>query len=93
MRHDDHTTAGASMSGADRPDGAPRRSFRQLLHWATGDRAAEAVALADASPDEVTLEDATTAVARAHNDEPSGRDADASDVASVDEAITVHEQG
>lgn len=91
MRHDD-TTPGTTASGADRPDGAPRRTFRQLLHWATGDRAAEAVALADASPGEVTLEDATTAVARAHNDEPSGRDADASDIASVDEAIAVHDQ-
>ena len=92
MRNDD-STAGTSAGDDDQPDGAPRRTFRQLLHWATGDRAAEAVALADASPNEVTLEDATKAVARAHNDEPSGRDADASDIASVDEAIAVHEQG
>ena len=40
---------------------------RQLLHWATGDREAEAEALADASGD-VTEEDAEAAVKRAHGD-------------------------
>jgi hypothetical protein len=77
--------------GADQ-SGATHRSFRQLLHWATGDRDAEAAALADASPAEVTIEDAALAVAQAHNEAPSERDLDASDVASVEDAVAVHEK-
>jgi hypothetical protein len=43
-------------------------SVRQLLHAATGDRDAEAEALADRSPEEVSKGDAKKAVELAHGD-------------------------
>lgn len=43
-------------------------SVRQRIHAATGDRDREAAALADRSPDDVTLEDAKVAVNRAHGE-------------------------
>ena len=83
---DDSTDPGASPRGS---------RFRQLLHWATGDREAEARALADASPEEVTVDDARAAVDQAHGEAPSAqeRDPEASDVAEVADAIAVHEAG
>lgn len=42
--------------------------LRQLLHWATGDRAAEGKALADRAGPAVTEEEAITAVRRVHGD-------------------------
>ncbi len=48
--------------------GGRRSKLRQMLSWATGDRAAEGEALADRSGPAVNAEDATTAVRRAHGD-------------------------
>lgn len=62
---------------------------RQLLHWATGDRDAEAEALADASGPEVDKEDAEEAVKRAHGDlgvdEAEGTDSDVAHPADAQE--------
>jgi hypothetical protein len=58
----------------DRTDEPPKDemddgvSARQLLHAATGDRDAEARALADRAGDDVDQDDARTAVGRAHGD-------------------------
>jgi hypothetical protein len=49
-------------------ESSDKPSVRQKLAWATGDRDAEAEALADRSPDEVTVDDAKLAVQRAHGD-------------------------
>jgi hypothetical protein len=54
--------AGRDQAG----EGAP--SARQLLHWATGDRDAEADALADDAGGDVSEQDAKRAVQRAHGD-------------------------
>lgn len=94
MEHDDEQQRDdldESDDAQDDPE-TPHRTFRQLLHWATGDRDAEAVALADVSPEEVTVEDAAVAVAQAHGEAPSDRDINSSDVASVEDAIAVHEE-
>jgi hypothetical protein len=50
----------------DRGGRLPR--LRQMLAWATGDRAAEGEALADRAGPSVGTEDATLAVRRAHGD-------------------------
>lgn len=49
-------------------ESSDKPSVRQKLAWATGDRDAEAEALADRSPDDVTVDDAKLAVQRAHGD-------------------------
>jgi hypothetical protein len=67
-------------------------SVRQLLHWATGDREAEAKALADASLGGVSVEEAATAVKEAHGDLGSDRHHDDSDVATVDDAQAIHDR-
>ncbi len=67
-------------------------SLRQKLHAATGDRDAEAEALADRSGDDVTVEDAKVAVNRAHGesvdrvhtDSELASPADARDAAAAD---------
>lgn len=73
---------------ADRDADSNRPTARQLLHWATGDREAEAEALSDAAGEDVSDEDAEQAVKEAHGDlgvEP-GDDPDDSDVADPDDA-------
>ena len=70
------------------PNDSP--SLRQRLHAATGDRDAEAGALADRSPDEVDEHDAKVAVNRAHGHAPEGVDTD-SEIASPDDAEQAHE--
>ncbi|MPY95207.1 MAG: hypothetical protein GEV08_19765 [Acidimicrobiia bacterium] len=65
---------------------------RQLLHWATGDRDAEAEALAEAAGDEVSEEDAELAVKRAHGDLGSEEPAPEGDVATPADAEHVHEE-
>lgn len=79
------------MAGKDRDEqGTP--TARQLLHWATGDRDAEAAALADASDDEVTERDAKRAVQEAHGDvgyDEAGTDGD---VATSRDAEEAHEE-
>jgi hypothetical protein len=64
---------------------------RQLLHTATGDRDAEAKALADRSDDDVSGQDARTAVARAHGD-VHDREAPEHDVAAPDDARAAHDE-
>jgi hypothetical protein len=76
----------------------PKPSARQVLHAVTGDRHKEAEALADHSSDDVDVEDAETAVRRAHGDidQDPARDprlrAVESDLAKPDDAERVHEQ-
>jgi hypothetical protein len=67
-----------------------RPTLRQALHNATGDREAEAAALADRAGDDVDEADAETAVRRAHGDVHGGEPSD-SDVASPDDARRAHE--
>lgn len=70
----------------ERGDSEQGPSARQLLHWATGDRDAEAEALADDAG--VEPEAAEAAVKRAHGDLGTDRSdtASASDVAGVGDA-------
>ena len=77
----------------ERPDdeGGDSPSLRQRLHAATGDREAEAKALADRSPDEVTQHDAAVAVNRAHGDSIEHVPTD-SELASPDDAERVVEE-
>jgi hypothetical protein len=58
--------------------------IRQLLHAATGDRDAEARALADRADDDVDENAARDAVARAHGDRPEGSEP-AGDVAEPED--------
>ena len=60
-------------------------TVRQLLHAATGDRDAEARALADRADDDVDEEDARAAVGRAHG-EIAGDGKPESDIAGPDDA-------
>jgi len=60
-------------------------SLRQKLHSATGDRDAEAGALADRAGDDVTLDDAKVAVNRAHGESIEDADTD-SELASPGDA-------
>lgn len=66
-------------------------SLRQRLHAATGDREAEADALADRSPDDVDEEDAKVAVNRAHGHAPEDVETD-SELASPEDAEQVHDE-
>ncbi len=66
-------------------------SVRQLLHAATGDRDAEAKALADRADVTVNEDDAAVAVKRAHGDQ-AGKPRPGGDVASPEEAEAVSEQ-
>lgn len=66
-------------------------SLRQKLHAATGDRDAEAKALADRAPDEVDEQDAKVAVNRAHGHAPEDVTTD-SEIASPDDAQLAHEE-
>jgi hypothetical protein len=75
----------------DRRDEEDRPSVRQLLHAATGDRDAEAKALADRTDDDVTEEDAKVAVRRAEGDVQTD-DRPERDVASPEDAEAVHEE-
>ena len=59
--------------------------LRQLLHAATGDRDAEAKALADRAGDEVSEADALIAVERAHG-ERRDEEAEGVEVATVKDA-------
>lgn len=71
---------------APEPDHAP--TAKQLLHWATGDRKAEAEALADASGPGIDADDAELAVKRAHGDlgVDEGAPADEDDIADAADA-------
>jgi hypothetical protein len=52
----------------DRNDQDTQSKVRQVVHAATGDRDAEAEALADRAPEDVDTDDAKVAVQRAHGD-------------------------
>jgi hypothetical protein len=65
-------------------------TLRQLLHAATGDRDAEAKALADRAGEDVSEEDAKLAVERAQGDK-SGASKQESDVASPADAEAARE--
>ncbi len=76
-------------SAHDKRDDRP--TARQILHAATGDRDAEAQALADQAP-EVTEEDALVAVKRAHGE--TGRDGPQTDtdIAHIEDAEEVRRE-
>ncbi len=69
----------------EQPDNDDDPSLRQKLHAATGDRDAEAKALADRSGDDIDVEDAKVAVTRAHGESVEDVDTD-SELASPDDA-------
>jgi hypothetical protein len=71
---------GAEDSSADK---AAKPSIRQLVHWATGDREAEAKALAADTPGDVDQQDAEVAVKRAHGDVPKPSTDPQSEVATA----------
>jgi hypothetical protein len=84
------------MADDERADARPdddedQPSVRQLLHAATGDREAEAKALADRSGGDVSEDDAQTAVERAHGD-VHGEPRAEQDVAAPDDARAVREE-
>ena len=79
MESDDRPTDDTDI---DITDGG---KVRQLLHAATGDRDAEARALADRAGDDVGEDDAKRAVAQAHGDR-SDRAVPERDVATPDDA-------
>jgi hypothetical protein len=74
------------------PEDTP--SLRQLLHSATGDREAEARALADRAAqegdDDVDFEDARLAVRRAEGDLGVGESIPDRDIAVVEDADVAH---
>ena len=84
--------AHAEESSEVSDDETSKTSVRQLLHWASGDREAEAQALADESPGDVSQKDAEVAVKRAHGDVPSDRPAGASEVATPADAEDVSKE-
>lgn len=75
----------------DEEHGHEQPSARQLLHWATGDREAEAKALADAADGEVSEDDAELAVRRTHGDLGSKESPVDTDVARPEDVGTERE--
>ncbi len=78
-----------SLERSEDQDDKP--TARQLLHAATGDRDAEAKALADRSPEDVSTDHAKVAVELAHGDVKGGRRPDR-DVAAPEDAKAVAEE-
>ena len=75
------------MSDTDETTSEPGARARQLLHAATGDRDAEAHALADQAGPDVADDDAKVAVRKAHGDIPDDdREPSTSDVPEPEEA-------
>ncbi len=72
------TTDDEAASDTRSPD---KPTIRQLIHWATGDRDAEAKALADAAAGSVSRDEAKRAVQAAHGDIPSDKAPEDSEVA------------
>ena len=79
------TTDESNERTGDDEAGDDSPSLRQKLHAATGDRDAEAKALADRSPDDVTEHDAAVAVNRARGESIERVPTD-SELASPDDA-------
>ena len=67
-------------------------TLRQVLHAATGDREAEAKALADRADGDVDEEDAELAVKRAHGDVAGQEDPAKSDLASPADAEAARQE-
>jgi len=82
-------SSGDERTEGDDTDDDP--SLRQRLHAATGDREAEAEALADRAGDDVDVEAAKVAVNRAHGHAPEDVDTD-SELASPDDAEEAAEE-
>ncbi len=76
----------------DRDDEDTATKARQALHAATGDRDAEAEALADRSGDDVDADAAKVAVQRAHGDRPDPGATPKSDLAEPDDAVQAAEE-
>ena len=72
-------------------DGDHHTTIRQKLHWATGDRDAEAEALADREP-EVSEEDARIAVQRAHGEAGANAPQTEADIAHPEDARQVRHE-
>lgn len=81
----------ATNRSDDPTDDEDQPSVRQLLHAATGDRDAEAKALANRSGGEVTEDDAKVAVRRAEGDVPDEPRPE-HDMASPEDAKEVHDE-
>jgi hypothetical protein len=81
-----------SDDSTPRDDDRDNPSLRQRLHAATGDRTAEAEALADRAGDDVDEADAEAAVRRAHGDIRGDEDPASSDLASPADAEAVREE-
>ncbi len=75
----------------DHDDSHDRPTARQILHAATGDRDAEAQALADQDPD-VTEEDARIAVRRAHGEAGADAPQTETDIAHPEDAEAVRRE-
>lgn len=88
MHADDPSTADAATQDEPTED---EPSLRQKLHWATGDRDAEAKAVADRAPEDVSEQDAKVAVNRAHGDSPEPVRTDGS-LATAEDAEQVSEE-
>ena len=73
------------------PEDDDKPSLRQRLHSATGDRDAEAEALAERAPD-VTEEDAKEAVRRAAGDFGADELAAPHDIATTDDARAARDE-
>ncbi|UDY37906.1 hypothetical protein [Dermatobacter hominis] len=90
----EHTEPGvreAERRDRDRDERDDSPSLRQRLHAATGDRDREAEALADRSPDDVSVDDAKVAVNRAHGHDPEVRPTE-SEIASPEDAEQVADE-
>ncbi len=79
----------SSSSHGDDPD---KPTLRQKLHAATGDRDAEADALADRGGEDLTEDEAEVAVRRAHGDIPSPEPTPPSELASPQDVEAVKDE-
>ena len=80
------------MADDGRDDERDGPSLRQRLHSATGDRDAEAAAVADRAGDDVSEEDAREAVRRAHGDVDADGHTPDRDLASPSDAEAVAQE-
>ncbi len=73
-------------------DDADKPTLRQKLHAATGDRDAEAQALAERADEDLGEDEAEVAVRRAHGDIPSPKPSPPSELASPQDADAVRDE-
>jgi|GEM_PF-1895697 len=76
---------------SDPKPGGDKVSLRQRLHMATGDRDAEAEALADTAGGDVSARDAKVAVQLARGERGADESGPAHDVATPSDAEAVHD--